>query len=230
MLLSDYINQHGAQSVARLVANDPAFSVFNLMWNSADEILPACQQMGLNTVDDVISWVHRVNQAIGNHGVFASIVDPDVSIDVNSLQQIKWADIHAAIAKSFVLEDGFFISNSDSAYRLPTKAQWEELASKCPSKRKRHAQTEAHDCDDFAKHFLGWLASKGLGNLACGQITTIHKMGTSILGAHAVCIVIDSDKNVWQIEPQNGKLYPANYAKLGGFIFADRITLARCFF
>ena len=194
MLIADYIKQQGSQQVAKALSGDSYFAVFNLLWNSPDEILPACQRMNLVTTDDVLNWVNRVNVAVGDPKLFADAVDPDINLDIFSLPTIQWRDIHAAIAKDCKLADGYFLDHSDASYKLPTKEQWELIAKTCPSSRKRHTLTDTHDCEDFSKHFLGWLASKGLGNLACGQVVTLHYQGARVLGGHSVILAMDSDK------------------------------------
>lgn len=230
MNVADYINQHGPAAVARAIEADPAFSVFNLMWGAPEEILPACQRLGLTTVDDVVGWVHRVNAAVGNPQAFVSNVDPDLKLDMAAMPTIQWPDIHKAVAEQCKTTDHFFLDHSDRTYRLPTKAQWDAIAAACPSHRRRHSRSEAHDCDDFVRHFQGWLASKGYGNLAHGFAATLHYRGTAFQGGHAVVLCVDADRKVWQIEPQAGKLFAADYAKLGGFFLADTVRLARLYF
>jgi|GEM_PF-5703968 len=230
MIVADYINQHGALAVAKTLESDAAFSVFNLMWGAPEEILPACQRLNLVTVDDVLAWVHRVNAAVGNPQAFISNVDPEFTIDLGSLPLIQWPDIHAAVAAQCKTTSHFFLDHADRAYRLPTKAEWDLIAQTCPAKRRKHSGTETHDCDDFARHFQGWLAAKGLGNVAHGFASTLHYRGDTLHGGHAIVLCVDADRTVWQIEPQNGKLYPASYAQLGGFFLADTVRLARLYF
>jgi len=230
MNIEAYIKENGAASVAKALAGDEHFAVFNLLWNTPDELLPACKRMGFVTTDDVLAWVSRVNDAVGNPKAFADAVDPDINIDLFAMPTVQWRDIHAAVASTCKLTESFFVDHSDASYKLPTRVQWSQMAQACPSRRKKHTLTDTHDCDDFVKHFLGWLASKGLGNLACGHAVTIHYQGTRVLGGHSVVLVMDADQKLWMIEPQTGAMHDVNYPNNGGFLFATEVKLARLYF
>lgn len=230
MKISDYIAQNGVDSVAAFLKSSPDYAVFNLTWSSPEEILPACNRMGLITIDDVIAFVQRVNAAVGNTLAFANNVNPDLRLDLQAMKRISWPEIHAAIAAQVKLEPTLMLDHQDAKYFAPTKAQWEMIAKTCPSIRRRHSNSEVHDCDDFVRHFLGWLASKGYGNLAMGYCCTVHYFNGQAIGAHATVLVLDSDGKVWQIEPQSGALYAPLNPKLGGFFIADEAKAARLFF
>jgi hypothetical protein len=88
-----------------------------------------------------------------------------------------------------------------------------------------------HNCDDYVNAFRGWLATNGLGNTANGFCSlTMYDSAGNMMGGHAVVLVMDSDRKLWFLEPQNGKLYEPTYAKLGGMFFATSVKIARAFF
>lgn len=228
--LTDAIKAAGPESVAAGIANDPTFRIFNLLWNSAEELIPACDRMGWQTLDDLLAWVRNVNTAIGDTTTFEALIDPPVSLDLSAMPTVDMPTIHAAVVAQCKLRDDFFIDQSDALYRLPTKSQWELLAASCPIKRRKWA-AETMDCDDYTNAFRGWLASKGLGNLAqgfCGM--TMYDYQDDLMGGHAVALVMDDTRKLWWLEPQFGKLYEVTHARLGGMIFAKTVKIARAYF
>ena len=230
--LTDAIQAAGPANVAAVIGNDPSWRVFNLLWNSPEEIIPACEKMGWKTLEDLIAWLHTTTNAVGNAQAFEALIDPPLpGIDYWQLPTIQWRDIDIAMATDFTRREDFFRDHSDASYRAPTKAQWDQIAAACPSMRRKHSGNDVHDCDDFARYAWGWLAHKGLGNLAAGFCSTTAYRSGNMIGGHAVLLVVDSSKKAWAWEPQNGKLYaPKDAIKLGGHLLADEIRLARAYF
>ena len=229
--LTDFIKAYPPDRLAIDLRADPAFELLNLLWVSPKELAPMCDDMGWQTVDDVVAWVGGVSSAIGNTKEFISRVAPSVDFDVHGMADIPWHDIHVALSLQTTLAADLKIHQSDAHYRLPTRAQWVELASKCPVSRRPHSRNELMDCDDFAKAFIGWLASIGLGNCAAGFVGTRHYRDALITGGHALVAVLDNTKTVWMIEPQTGVLHaPSESARLGGNWLANRLEVAIAIF
>lgn len=226
--LSDAIRQAGPEAVAAAITNDPAFAVFNLLWTEPQEIIPACEKMGWQTLEQVLAWVNATSSAIGNVSAFEQLVDAPAPITLAGLTKIAWPKLHESIHATGLLSSDCMLHNSDAQYHLPTKQQWDTIAAACPSKRRKWA-SEVHDCDDFVRMAMGWLASKGLGNLAHAFAATRNAMGTQIIGGHAVILVWDNTLTPWQWEPQTGTLHPASHPKLGGNFLANRVEYARIF-
>lgn len=230
--LTDAIEQAGPANVAALIANDPAWRVFNLLWTAPEEIVPVCNRMGWQTLDDLIAWVHAMTGAVGNVEAFEALIDPPLpGIDYWQLTNLQWRDIDQAMALQFTRRDDFFRDHSDASYRAPTKAQWDVIAAACPSHRRKHSGNDVFDCDEFARMAWGWLAQKGLGNLAAGYCATTAYRAGKMIGAHAVVLVVDNEKKCWVWEPQAGRLFaPQDAIKLGGYFLADEIRLTRAYF
>lgn len=228
--LTDAIRAAGPEAVAAGIAGDPTFRVFNLLWNSPEELIPACDRMGWQTLDELLAWVRGVNAAIGKTETFEELIDPQVSMFLAHMPTVDMPTIHAAIVAQCKLREDFFIDQSDALYHLPTKSQWDFLAASCPIKRRKWT-AEVMDCDDFTNAFRGWLAGKGLGNLAqgfCGM--TMYDYQDNLMGGHAVALVMDDTRKLWFLDPQPGKLFEVTNPRLGGMIFAKSAKLARVYF
>lgn len=227
--LTDYLQQTGLDTVAEVLRTaGPEWRVFNLLWSDPQELPAVCAGMGWQTVDDVNTWVQRVNEAIGNTQAFEELIDPAVPYTTTGMKKTPWHPLHVAIHATGTLASDCFLHNSDLEYFLPTKAQWEVIAALCPSKKLKHVG-EPHDCDDFARHALGWLAAKGLGNCASAFAGTRHYMNQFLLGGHALVLVWDDTLTPWQWEPQSGRLFPATAPSTGPFPLATRVEYARIF-
>lgn len=229
--LTDQIRDFGPEATAEALTAMPDMALFNLAWSTPAEIIPAVDALGLDSIDAVTAWTNRVNTAFGlSRDAFVALVDPPVTMRLQSMPTIDFAEVHKAIAAQCSLRDDFRIDQSDRTYRLPTKGQLEQLAATCPIKRRKWV-ADSNDCDDFVKGFLGWLAFNGLGNIAAGfcSITSYDASG-AMVGGHAVVLAMDDSLKLWFIEPQNGRLYEPTYAKLGGYFLAKSVKLARVFF
>lgn len=228
--LTDTIAAFGADNLLAALRADADFGVLNLMFDSPEEIIPALNDMGFGTVDQVLEWVQNVNFAIKSPATFVRLVDPDVPIKLDGMAKTDMPTIHKAIVTQTAVRPDFFIDQSDATYHLPTKAQWDQLAALCPVSRRKWVN-EIMDCDDYVNVFRGWLASHGLGNTAnafCGL--TMYDSAGNLMGGHAVVLVMDDTHKLWFLEPQNGKLYEPTYAKLGGMFFAKTVKIARAYF
>lgn len=227
--LTDAIQQAGPDNVAAAIRNDPAWAVFNLMWEQPSQIAPACEAMGWTTLEEVLAWVNATAAAIGNAQAFSTLVDPDAPHVQAPMTTVPWARLHESIHATGLLAADCLLHNSDGQYRLPTKQQWQEIAAACPSKRWKHSGSERFDCDDSVRMALGWLSAKGLGNCAAAFTATRHFLGSNPTGGHAVVLVWDDTLTPWQWEPQTGVIHPVNFPKLGGNFLANRIEYARVF-
>jgi len=227
--LTDAIREVGPAAAAAAIANDPTWRVFNLLWTTPEEIIPACDKMGWQTLDDLVSWLQRVNLAVGDAAAFEYLVDPPAPASIGGMKTIAWPKLHESIFATGLLSTDCLLHNSDGQYHLPTKVQWDAIAAACPTKRRKAAGGELYDCDDFVRAAQGWLAQKGLGNLAAAFAATRHYLGATATGGHAVVLVWDANLTPWQWEPQTGILHPAAYPKLGGNFLAQRVEYARVF-
>lgn len=228
--LTDAIREAGPQTVARAIKDDPEWQVFNLLWSAPEEIAPACDKMGWQTLDELLAWVRSVNAAVSNQLGFVDLIDPMIPFTLEGMPTTDMPTIHKAIVDQAMVRDDFFIDQSDAAYHLPTKAQWEQLARLCPISRRQWV-AEIGDCDDYARAFMGWLAAHGLGNLAQGfAAITMYDFGGSMVGGHAVVLVMDNTHKLWFLDPQTARLYEVSYPRLGGAIFAKSVKIARAFF
>lgn len=227
--LTDAIQVAGPDNVAAAIRNDPAWAVFNLLWEQPGQIAPACEAMGWTTLEEVLAWVNATSAAIGDARSFSMLVDPEAPHTYAAMKTVPWARLHEAIHATGLLAPDCQLHNSDGMYRLPTKQQWQDIASACPSKRWKHSGNDTFDCDDAVRMALGWLSAKGLGNCAAAFTATRHYLGTSVTGGHAVVLVWDDTLTPYQWEPQNGQLYAVTHPKLGGNFLATRIEYARIF-
>lgn len=228
--LSEAIEAFGTERLAEVLSSQAEFQVLNLTWSTADEIIPALASMGFTTLDQVLTWVRNVNAALGNPSAFVYLIDPPVPVSLAGMPTVDMPVIHQAIVDQGKTRDDFFIDQSDRTYCLPTKAEWDLLAATCPVKRRKWV-AESFDCDDFSRAFLGWLAMNGLGNTAAGFCAiTMYDFGGTLIGGHAVVLVMDADKKLWFLDPQTAKLYEVTYPKLGGAIFGKTVKIARAFF
>lgn len=229
--LTEAINAAGLTAVAATLTADPTWRIFNMLWTAPTDIIKVCNEMGFQTVEDAVGWAARVNAAMGTTAqTFERLIDPPLDVNLGLLPSVPFAEIHKAIAEQCLLREDFFIEQSDANYRLPTKAQWQQIGKAFPM-RGRKWIADVQDCDKFAKAFVGWLSMRGLGNMAvafCG-ITPYDSAGT-MLGGHAVALVMDSDKKLWFLDPQTGNLYEPTFAMLGGFFAAKTVKLARVYF
>ena len=227
--LSDAIREAGPQTVARAIKDDPEWQVFNLLWSAPEEIAPACDKMGWQTLDELLAWVRSVNAAVSKQLAFVDLIDPIIPFTLEGLPTTDMPVIHKAIVDQATVRDDFFIDQSDARYHLPTKSQWDMLAKACPINRRQWV-AETMDCDDYARAFMGWLATKGLGNLAQGfcAITSYGADG-AMCGGHAVVLVMDNTYKLWFLDPQTARLYEVTYPRLGGAIFAKSVKIARAF-
>lgn len=230
--LTDFIKSYGAQKAADYCRSDPSFAVFNLLWSDPEQLIPVCEKMGWQTLDELVQWVEHVNRAIGNTRAFIALINPSIPIDYSTLEALTFQEIHALIVEQCNIRTDCFFDQSDSKYRLASKTDLEWLAANFPHKTKKWAW-DRHDCDDFARSFLGWLASNGLGNLAIGFCAQTHYRNSQLLGGHATLLCVDTTRKVWIIDPQTGIIAAPKSltaAKMGGFMLADSMQLARVLF
>ena len=228
--LTDAIQEAGPEAVARAIKDDPDFQVFNLLWNTPEEIIPACNKMGWQTLDELLQWIRAVNRAVSNQLSFVNLIAPPIPFTLEGMQTVDMPVIHAAIAAQCMLTAEFRIDQSDKLYHLPSKAQWETLAQLCPISR-RNWVAEVGDCDDYVTAFRGWLSMHGLGNLAQGfGGLTMYDLFGSVCGGHAVVLVMDDTRKLWFLDPQPGKLFEVTFPRLGGIITAKSVKVARAFF
>jgi len=230
--LSDLIRTYPPEKLAPELRAYPDFRILNLLWSDPSQLIPMCEKMGWNTVEDVSAWVVKVNAAIGNTSAFVSMIDPHIDIDYDALARVDFAAIHRAVNEQCNIRSDVWFDQSDATYRLPTKEMLQKLATEFPGRTRKWLDTR-HDCDDYVRQFLGWLAANGVGNLACAFCTQTPYRSGSMIGGHATVIAVDNLLKVWIIEPQDGVLYEPKSiqaARLGGYWTADSMKLARVYF
>lgn len=228
--LTDAIREAGPDAVARVIAGDPDWRLFNLLWSTPEEIIPACDRMDWQTLDELVAWVQAVNAAMPNRAEFVELVDPAIPFTLDGMPTTDMPTIHKAIVDQAKLTAEFRIDQSDNWYRKPKKAQWELLAQLCPINRRKWV-AETGDCDDYARAFQGWLASHGLGNLVNGFCGLTHyDLFGNIVGGHACVLVMDDTGKLWNLDPQTARLYEVTNPRIGGFLTAKSVRIARAFF
>lgn len=98
-----------------------------------------------------------------------------------------------------LLKEYAFVGNiriSDNFFTLANKDNMVKLVSLSPVRFRRY-QKEIYDCDDFSFTFMG-LYRFLIPNFAVGIIWS---------RTHAYNFFIDSDRNVWGVEPQSNKVF-----------------------
>lgn len=230
--LKEFITNYPIETLVDDLKNNKDMQVFNLLWKDSSQLLQIAEKFNWQTEQDVWNWVIAVNSAIGKVDEFVALIDPSINLPpYSTLPTIAWTDIHQLFNSQMAISSSAKIHNSDGTYRLLTKEQWTQVAALCPSHRFKHSRSEQLDCDDFVQIFRGWLAEKGYGNCAAGLIGTLHYFNGNMSGGHATIGVIDTDRKVWIIEPQTGKIYaPNDVPKLGGNILANKAEIVLMIF
>jgi hypothetical protein len=227
--LETYIRSVGPATVAAQISALPGWRLFNMLWKCPDDLIRVCNGMGFQTVDDVQAWVTATLQ-VPKAEQFAMLTLAPTQWRDYPFPSVSWVEMDGARQAQCASDSDYKRFNSDATYRVPTKTQLESIAQECWSHRWKHLNIEALDCDDHTNIARGWLSANGLGNLAAGKAATWHYQGDKFLGAHALLLAYSRETpqaplvcHWW--EPQNGRLYPVTYAKLGGFITATRTGL-----
>lgn len=220
MLLSDYVNTVGKSAVFGRLQTDKSLALLRLAIKSEDDILPTLSALGLVTAEDFDVFLSRVS---GFQQTLADRICVRFAPKYKTLT-VPWGTVHKAVATCCLAQD-FQLQQYDSTYTALDYQDLVGLAKASPTQRLKY-KPSVQDCDDLAKHFLGWLVECGLGNTAVGFVSARLYRGQELLGGHAFCAGVDNLGRLWFIEPQNGKVYPSTYTRLGGFFLADRMELA----
>lgn len=144
--LTDAIREVGPAAAAAAIASDPAWRVFNLLWATPEEIIPACDKMGWQTLEQLLAWVQTTASAIGDSVAFEALIDPPAPVTTAGMKTTPWPPLHVAIHATGLLSADCLLHNSDGTYFLPTKVQWDQIAAACPSAKRKHSGTENMDC------------------------------------------------------------------------------------
>lgn len=235
--LTDAIARTGAarvQADLQAAGNTHAgWKLLNLLWPEPQMIAPAADALGLTTMAQAQQLADQLRDAVGMPRATAleRLLNPALpGINLADLQRVEFTTIHRAVVAQTRQRADFAIHQSDRYYHLPTRAMLEQIAAAQPFTARQWTE-ETQDCDDFARMFLGWLASKGLGNLAIGFAgLTYYGWGGEVLGGHAVAMAVDDTGAVWFIDPRVRGLHSPMGFRLGATnpaITADyRLALA----
>jgi len=140
---------------------------------------------------------------------------PDgVSLDSASIQ----SDIKNALAGK--LNDNFSIRFGDAKYYLPTAEEFGQIVSATSIDRRRWIQ-DKFDCDDFSYILKAFTSS-----VAYFTNDLVHGLSTGIIWGrfswvsefHACNWFLDNSRTFHLIEPQDGRIFPAQ-ACLGSVTF-----------
>jgi hypothetical protein len=116
----------------------------------------------------------------------------------------------------------------DVKYKLMDKVQLNNILLYVTDRSKLY-YSESMDCDDFQRELLGWLSSKGLGNMSIGACSTLHfNSAGEAIGGHAGCVVVYADSGITTakyLEPMTGKLHNFNDTSIGGFFGVSKIEV-----
>lgn len=201
--------------------NNQEYEVFNTSWNTKEELLATVDSLGLTTLLEAEQYIKQLKAGI--------VPEQFLNVVLKHGKDVTWPDIHKTIKEQFG-HNSKYINNADASYKALSVEQLTTIAKLSPTSSIKWAK-DTMDCDDFTKGFLGWLALHGLGNLAIGFVGyTAYDVFGNLLGGHAVALAIDDENKVWFIEPQDGKLYPVSYKRLGGYSTAHTIKLEQVVF
>ena len=126
---------------------------------------------------------------------FPTILEP---LDINEVYTVLTAE----------LGDKCAIFLSDSYYETTTKDKLQKFL-KLDNTDQYEYKKEIFDCDDFSYRLVGNLSIPGWASLPFGILWTYLPNGSG----HALNIFIDTDSEVWIVEPQNDNIYkmPKNW-------------------
>lgn len=221
MLIADYIRQHGADAVAAALLGDPNFAIFNLCWHAPADILPACNALGLTTVEEASAFALSLKS--DKASTFASLARPKPPVASDAPVTV-WPEIHNLFGDAGLLAPSALVTHSDRNYLKPSYDEVVALAAAFPGKNRKWRE-EIHDCDDFTDEFLGWLASIGYGGYAFGFAGILLYSGDTLLGGHAVAAVLTRDRGLQWVEPQGGTVLPLDYKRFAGQWFCNRVLV-----
>lgn len=220
MDLNLYLQTTDWDQLQQTLANQE-YQIFNTSWNTKEQLIDVVNVLGLETISDAKDYIKQLNS--GN------VSDEFLNLVLTNSTKTGWLEIYKDIVGGFGHKPKY-ANNADANYRTLSLEQLTTIAKHSPTSTIQWAK-ETMDCDDFTKGFLGWLALNGLGNLAIGFVGyTAYDVFGNLLGGHAVALAIDNKGTPWFIEPQDGKLYPITYKKLGGYSTAHTIKLEQVVF
>lgn len=204
--LSEWIaaNQETAWSA---VQTDPKWAWIKSIAAAPGELAPLVERMGWETEAEAELACSLLNLSVGRVPVSGAL-----SFDHGDLQTVGWYEMRADLSQASI-GSGVTIAgdteNADASYGLLTMAQINEVARKIPSAGFDFV-TELLDCDDFCDIAQGWLAEQGIGNAAIGTaVIKLYDNGT-LVSVHAALLAVETDRDAWWIEPQNGQVYALN--------------------
>lgn len=230
--LTNYISQQGPDNVLAQIRSTPYWWALSMAVKSGKDLFHVVKTMGWTTLADVVEWVNASQTLIQHRETWARLVNPGTWVKADGLGTVSWLALDDARFAQCSSDPDYQRMNSDATYLIPTEAQLRQIAADCPSWRMQYVP-ERNDCDDFVAAARGWLASQGLGNLAAGKVGIRAYEAGQVIYGHAVLLCFSREAasgpiTAWWWEPQDGKLYPVSFTRLGANIFQwpDRVGLA----
>lgn len=191
---------------------DPCFAFVKATCRDAFEVADLVRDAGWQDLDQALAALIPLNKLAGR---FAPIEVPQIEPNLarESLPTASKSDVELAIRMAVTAPDDVirFATNVsfklyDESYGLLAPDQVSDVAAMSPTDAWVFRPVTS-DCDDFARGFIGWLASFTLGNAAIGTISFTGYKGDELLGAHMGNIAVDSSMQVRYIEPQTNKVH-----------------------
>lgn len=163
-------------------------------WNTIEEAQAGCARLdamlGLNTTVPTEVTFTRADLPTVSSGIFGSAILQEV-LDPESI--VHWSN-------------GPDVVLNDDSYGLPTAQQLLELITAFHASGAWAPNT--NDCDDYARAFMGWLSAQGLGNVAIAEVGFRAYEDGAMTVNHVACIGVDTDRNVWWLDPWVSLMYP----------------------
>ena len=231
--ISSYLARRGAATVAAelkaLARTHAGWRYFNLRWHWPDQILPACQRAGLDTIADAAAWADRMANALSHtdveqmereFGVLPPGIDPALmpSATVGSIHvDYIAAQANATNGVCGLTADHQAWPNGDASYKLASEDNWQSLLLAYPGALMPF-NGPMNDCNKSVDNFKGWLCDLRLGQLACAKAWLEVYAGTQKASSgHVVAIVVTNTGTVLFAEPQDRKLLPLTYTQFRGY-------------
>ena len=189
---------------------------------TAEQVANVCSRAGYNTVEELTTAI--------TSGRLDFIKLSERKPIIKTTEQVNHDTIRDAIqrSKGYKASPNVRWYQKDMSYHLLTEDDLNEILLYTPDLTKQYRAT-VNDCDDFQKQYLGWLASKGLGNVSIGFCSTLHLNGGVVKGSHAACFVVYRKKDgtivANHLEPMNGRLTHFSDLTIGGFWLAPEVQV-----
>lgn len=221
---------------AEAIRTDPALAIIRAGCLSPRHLASLCERMKLDTLDQAVAWVQRLNSAVADVQGFADWLCPAPSFPVDYLTRRPWNALHSIIdertangipghpVRLLPYPEQCRIRQTDGWHALPSERQLRELVDKCPTHWTDYVP-ERNDCDDQARHARAWLTRWGLGNLCvfeCDYLAYAGDSDDTLIGGHSLLLCVTDDLRLWWWDPRysDGALQPITFLQFGGTPFA----------